>query len=99
MYIFLDVIKTPEIQKFDKVIHKFKDFINIIQHNEIEFLSLGYEVDDKVNGLDVLWYLREKNIEIPFINIHTHNTAARNTMRLMIKKHMKNTFITFMRDI
>lgn len=99
MHIFLDSLKKPKKAKFDKVIDSFKDFIYVVDTEEIRFLSLGYEIDSKSNSLDAIWYLKENNIHIPFINIHTSNSIARSNIRKMIKKYFPDTIITFIKEI
>lgn len=99
MHIYIDKLKQPRIAKFDKVIDSFKDFINTVDKNEIAFMSIGYEIDSKSNAIDALWYLKENDIFIPFINIHSDNSLARNNISKMIKKNFNDTIVTFIREI
>ncbi len=99
MHIFIDRLRKPKIAKFDKTINTFKDFVDVINHNEVSFMSMDYEIDSKSNGLDALYYLYENNINIPFINIHTTNNIARSHMRKMIKKNFPETIITFIKEV
>ncbi len=100
MYIFIDSLRKPKVSKFDNIIRTFKDFIQIVDSTDkITFMSLDYEIDKKANALDALWYLKENNIKIPFINIHTTNNIARSHMRKVIKKYFPDTIITFIKDI
>jgi hypothetical protein len=99
MQIFLDSLREPTTIKFDKVIRSFRDFVKTVDKENITFMSLDYELDSISNALDILWYLKENEINIPFINIHARNNEAREQIRKTIKKHFKNTFVTFIKNI
>jgi hypothetical protein len=99
MYIFVDPLRKPQVAKFDETIRSFKAFIEIVDKHDITFMSLDYNVDSKSNAIDILWYLKENNIKIPFINIHTRNNIARSNIRKMIKKYFPDTIITFIKEI
>ncbi len=99
MHIFLDPLRKPQIASFDKIIRTFKDFIETVDKYEIAFLSLDYELDEKSNAIDVLWYLKENNIYIPFINIHTRSNEARQSLRKIVKNYSKKCVITFIKEL
>ena len=100
MQIFVDPLRNPKITQFDIIARTFKDFIKAIDSNDnIDFISLDYEIDKKANALDALWYLKENNIRIPFINIHTTNNIARSHMRKVIKKYFPEAIITFIKEV
>jgi hypothetical protein len=99
MYIFIDPLRDPKIQKFNKVIRSFKEFIETIDKYEVTFMSLDYEVDSRSTAVDILWYLKENNIYIPFINIHTRSSEARNSLYKLIKNYSKETTLSFIKEI
>ncbi len=99
MHIFLDPLREPQITMFDKTVKTFKDFITIANDNKISFLSLEYELDGEKNAIDVLYYLKEKNMCVPFINIHTRSNEARQSLRKLIKKYSKDSIITFIKEL
>jgi hypothetical protein len=99
MYIFLDPLRNPKITKFDKVIRSFKDFIQTVDKHDITFMSLDYEVDSISSAVDIIWYLKENDIFIPFINIHTRSNEARSNLRKLIKNYSKETIISFIKEL
>lgn len=99
MHIFVDRTRNPEIAQFDKIIRSFQECVETIKHNEVVFISINYEIDENKNALDLLKHLKKNNITIPFMNIHTSNTIAKNNIRAMIKKYFPETIITFIKKI
>jgi hypothetical protein len=99
MLIFLDSLRSPKITKFDKTIRSFKEFIEVIDKYEVTFISLDYEIDSKTTAIDILWYLKDNNIKVPFINIHTRSNEARSNIRKVIKSYFPETIITFIKEL
>jgi len=99
MYIFLDPLREPKIAKFDKTIRSFKDFVQTVDKYDIIFMSLDYEIDSISTAADVIWYLKENNIFIPFINIHTRSNEAKSNLRKIIKNYSKDTIISFIKEL
>ncbi len=99
MHIFVDKLKEPKIVRFDKVIRSYEEFIDFIEQNEVLFISLGYELDQKFNAIDLITYLKNKNIHVPFINVHSSNNIAKNYIKKLIKKYFKETIITFIKEV
>ena len=99
MHIFLDTLREPQVAIFDKVIRTFKEFVETVDKHEIAFISLDYELDERSNAIDVLWYLQDNDIYVPFINIHTRSNEARQSLRKLVKKYSKNSTITFIKEV
>ncbi len=99
MHVYVDRLRDPKVATFDTVVRSFKDFIKITNEAEIAFISLDYEIDERATALDALFYLKDNELYIPFINIHTTNNAARQHMRKIIKKYFPESIITFIKDI
>lgn len=62
---------------------------------EFEFVTFDYslgEADD--TGLDVLVWMKENNIVVPHINIHSSHVVGRRMMREFCEKNFPNSKIT-----
>lgn len=66
-------------------------FLDIIRFDHI---SLDYSLSNGETGMDILNYMKEKNIFVPNINIHSNNIFGKEQMREFCKANFPNSKIT-----
>lgn len=62
---------------------------------KISFISLDYNLGTVKTGYDVLVYMKENNIEVKHINIHSNHILGVPKMREYAWANFPNTSITF----
>ena len=62
---------------------------------KISFISLDYNLGTVKTGYDVLVYMKENNIEVKHINIHSNHILGVPKMREYAWENFPNTSITF----
>ena len=97
MKIFLD-----DTREFPDKMHGFncvRDYqtciilIDVFQ-NEIDFISLDYDLSDEFTGLDVLKYMKANGIMPKSINIHSTHSIGRGKMYKYAKENFVDCEIT-----
>lgn len=62
---------------------------------EFEFITLDYSlVKGEENGLDVLMWMKENDIFVPHINIHSNHIFGRQKMKEFCEQNFPNSEIT-----
>lgn len=62
---------------------------------KISYISLDYNLDSVKTGYDVLVYMKENNIEVKHINIHSNHIVGVPRMRDYAWDHFPDVSITF----
>lgn len=63
--------------------------------NNLEFISLDYQLDfSEKTGLDVLKYIKENDIKVGGINIHSDHSVGVPKMLQYCMNNFKNTTVT-----
>lgn len=70
-----------------------KLWIDICKGN-LEFVDLDYSIGDDETGLDVLKYLKEKNITVGHINVHSTNIEGEKEMIKYAEDNFPKTTVT-----
>lgn len=98
MKIFLDDTREfPDKMHGFNCVRDYQTCITLIDvfQNEIDFISLDYELGDEFTGLDVLKYMKENGITPKSINIHSTHSIGREKMYKFAKENFKNCEITW----
>lgn len=66
-------------------------FLDIIQFDHI---SLDYSMADGETGMDILNYIKDNDIFVPTINIHSNNIFGKEQMREFCEANFPNSRIT-----
>lgn len=59
-----------------------------------DFISLDYSLEEELTGLDVLKFMKEKNIFVPRINIHSNNIEGIRLMRRYCEENFPDSQIS-----
>ena len=62
---------------------------------KISFISLDYNLGTVKTGLDVLIYMKEHDIEVRHINIHSNHVLGVPKMREYVWEHFPDVNLTF----
>lgn len=62
---------------------------------KISFISLDYNLGTVKTGYDVLVYMKENNIEVQHINIHSNHILGVPKMQEYVWEHFPNVSLTF----
>lgn len=78
------------------LVRTYEECVEMIRlFRKISFISLDYNLGTVKTGLDVLIYMKENNIEVKHINIHSNHILGVPKMREYAWKHFPNASITF----
>jgi hypothetical protein len=97
MKIFLDVTREFPDKKYGfNCVRDYNTCIMLIDafRNELDFISLDYDINDEYTGLDVLKYIKENKIAPNNINIHSTHSIGREKMYKFAKENFANCRIT-----
>ncbi|MBR4881685.1 MAG: hypothetical protein IKU19_07100 [Clostridia bacterium] len=62
---------------------------------EFEYITLDYDLGHgKESGLDILVWMKENNIRVPEINIHSNHVIGKERMREFIEENFPGTKLT-----
>lgn len=78
------------------VVRNYEDCVEMIRlFRKISFISLDYDLGVGKTGYDVLVYMKENEIEVKHINIHSDHSIGVPKMQEYAWKHFPNTSLTF----
>ena len=92
MYLYLDDVRTPKQNMH--VVRNYKECIDVLQNNYIDYLSLDHDLGEEKTGYDVAKWIVQEGIEIPHINIHSANPVGKDNIRQLLKRYCPNTKVT-----
>lgn len=70
------------------VVRNYEDCVDMIRlFRKISFISLDYDLEEEKNGYDVLVYMKENDIEVKHINIHSDHAVGAPKMREYVWEH------------
>ena len=95
MYYFIDDMRpNPKPDKYNKF-KTVEEAIKMMSILKPKYVSTDYDLGpDKMDGLDLLKWMFENDIEPESINIHSDHTTGKKEMLKYAKEHFKNTDIT-----
>ena len=77
-------------------VRTYEDCTFLIRNfHTISFISLDYNLGTVKSGYDVLVYMKENDIEVKHINIHSNHVLGVPKMREYAWENFPNTSITF----
>ena len=94
LLIYLDDIRTPT-RKNLCIVRNYKECANYLKSNNVSFLSLDHDLGEKKSGYDIVKFMVQEGINVPFINIHSANPVGRDNMKQLIERYFPETKITF----
>lgn len=97
MKIFLDDTREfPDKMYGYNCVRDFNTCITLIDvfQNDLEYISLDYDLNDEYTGLDVLKYIKDNGIMPKGINIHSTHSIGRKKMCEFAKENFKDCEIT-----
>ena len=97
MKIFLDDTREfPDKMYGYNCVRDYKTCTTLIDifKNDLEFISLDYDLNDEYSGLDVLKYIKDNGIMPKGINIHSTHSNGRIKMLESAKKNFYDCEIT-----
>ncbi|MGN0610515.1 MAG: cyclic-phosphate processing receiver domain-containing protein [Ruminiclostridium sp.] len=68
--------------------------IMLLSVMKFEYISLDYDLGGDKSGLDILVRMKEKNIFVPEINIHSDHVTGRELMYRFCKENFPESAIT-----
>ena len=94
MKLFLDDNRKCPQGDFD-VCRNANDAIFFLSRRKYDYISLDYDLGyGEKTGLDVLIYMKENNIFVPHINIHSSHIFGRRKMQDFCTQYFPKTEIT-----
>lgn len=77
-------------------VRTFEECIELIRlFRNIDFISLDYDLGGGETGYDVLVYMKENEIEVKHINIHSDHSLGVPRMREYVWEHFPSVSLTF----
>lgn len=95
--IFLDDNRAfPDASLGYNCVQNYEECILLVDafKNNIEFITLDYDLHSEYTGLNVLQYMVEHKIEPQHINIHSNHYAGIETMKEYAEQNFPNTKVT-----
>ena len=78
------------------VVRNYEDCVDMIRiFRKISFISLDYDLGESKTGYDVLVYMKENDIEVKHINIHSDHSVGVPKMREYAWKNFPGVELTF----
>lgn len=78
------------------VVRTYADCVEMLRlFRKISYISLDYNLDSVKTGYDVLVYMKENNIEVQHINIHSNHVIGVPRMRDYAWDNFPGVSITF----
>lgn len=86
---------VPESSPYN-VVRTYADCVELLRlFRKISYISLDYNLDSVKTGYDVLVYMKENNIEVKHINIHSNHVIGVPKMREYAWEHFPDVSLTF----
>ena len=96
MKIVLDDQRNIPANSPYNLVRTYDECVEMIRlFRKISFISLDYNLGTVKTGYDVLVYMKENNIEVKHINIHSNHILGVPKMREYAWENFPNTSITF----
>ena len=78
------------------VVRNYEDCVYMIRiFRKISFISLDYDLGEGRTGYDVLVYMKENDIEVKHINIHSDHSVGVSKMKEYVWSNFPDTSLTF----
>lgn len=78
------------------VVCNYEDCVDMLRlFRKISFISLDYDLGEAKTGYDVLVYMKENDIEVKHINIHSDHSVGVPKMREYAWSYFPNASVTF----
>lgn len=78
------------------VVRNYEDCVDMLRlFRKISFISLDYDLGEAKTGYDVLVYMKENDIEVKHINIHSDHSVGVPKMKEYVWKNFPNASVTF----
>ena len=71
-----------------------KQAILLLSVMEFDFITLDYSLGNGDNGMVILEYMKNNNIKVKNINIHSNHIEGRHRMYDFCKEHFKDSAVT-----
>lgn len=96
MKIVLDGRRNIPDNSLYNLVRTYDECVDMIRlFRKISFISLDYNLGTVKTGYDVLVYMKENNIEVKHINIHSNHILGVPKMQEYAWKNFPDTSITF----
>ena len=77
------------------VVRNYEDCVDMLRlFRKISFVSLDYDLGEAKSGYDVLVYMKENDIEVKHINIHSDHSVGVPKMKEYVWKNFSNVSLT-----
>lgn len=77
------------------VVRNYEDCVDMLRlFRKISFVSLDYDLGEAKSGYDVLVYMKENDIEVKHINIHSDHSVGVPKMKEYVWKNFVNVSLT-----
>lgn len=77
------------------VVRNYEDCVDMLRlFRKISFISLDYDLGEAKTGYDVLVYMKENDIEVKHINIHSDHSVGVPKMKEYVWKNFPNVSLT-----
>ena len=95
MNIILDDLRAFPAGPYNCV-RTFEECIELLRlFRSVDFISLDYDLGGEKTGYDVLLYMKENDIKVKHINIHSDHSLGVPMMREYVWKHFPDVTLTF----
>ena len=71
-----------------------KAAITLMSVLSFDFITLDYNLGDGGTGMEVLVWMKENNVFVKHINIHSNHIIGKERMRDFCKEHFKDSVVT-----
>jgi hypothetical protein len=99
MRVFLDDIRSPKTENFDKIARSIEDFKSIIEvallsNTKITYISFDHDLGECPDGLDCVKYLVEKDMDNDILsvdfeyNVHSANPVGSQDIFCYMKNYL-----------
>lgn len=96
MKIVLDDRRTVPQNSPYNLVRTYDECVEMLRlFRKISFISLDYNLGTVKTGLDVLIYMKEHDIEVRHINIHSNHVLGVPKMREYVWEHFPDVNLTF----
>ena len=84
------------MRRWDIIVRNYEECILLVDafKDNLEFVTLDYDLRSESTGLNVLEYMVEHKIEPQHINIHSNHYAGRETMKEYAEQNFPNAKVT-----
>lgn len=93
MRLFLDDTRKFPASGYE-CCRRSKDAILIMSIIDFDFITLDYSLGNGDTGMNVLIWMKENNVFVPHINIHSNHIFGRKRMQEFCLENFPNSHIT-----